>query len=307
MLRLIDVSNSPESSHGKDFGPKENDVIRLLKEYSREFNSKFVNSMGDIIITNDIFPSYVKDIDMPKIKRMDGIYWHNDYKYKNDSLNESAQIADHVIFISEYSKRALKTLYPDIKIKSSSVILNSADNRIFRPTKQRNRVIHNVIACCTNWNRKEKRFDDLMQLAKLIPETMYLIGECDFEVPPNVVKLGYIDNYDEINEHLNKCDMFINLSYRDAAPKVVCQASAVGLPILYADSGGVSEIVDRGVPITDEKGIFFDDEVPSLDPADMLRSYNLLKQNYNNYLGRVRVNHLAMINNYYKKFEEYKK
>lgn len=307
MIRLIDVSNSSESSHGKDFGPKENDVIKILKEYSRQFDSKFVNSRGDILITNDIFPSYVKDIDMPKIKRMDGIYWLNDYKHKNDPLNESAQLADHVIFISEYSRKALSTLYPDIKLKSSSVIHNTADNRIFRPIRKRDGVVHNVIASCTNWNRKEKRFEDLMQLAKVIPETMYLIGECEFEVPPNVVKLGYIDSYDEINNYLNKCDIFINLSYRDAAPKVVCQAVAAGLPVLYADSGGVSEIVDYGVAIPDEKEIFFSDEVPNLDPVDMLRSYNELKQHYNSYLGKVKRNHLGMITSYYKIIEKFKK
>ncbi len=305
MIRIFDCSNSPESEHGRDYGPKENDIIKSLKEFARTFDSKFVNSMADVLITNDIFPSEVKDIDMPKIKRMDGIYWHNEQKHKNDQLNLAAELSDHVIFISEYSRKALTTLYPDIRIKSSSVILNTADNRIFKPLKQKSGVMSNVVANCTNWNRKEKRFNSLMQLARLIPDTLYLIGECDMEVPPNVVKLGFKSDYYEINEILNTSDAFINLSYRDAAPKVVCQAVAAGLPILYADSGGLSEIVDKGVPIPDEKEIYFSDEVPDLDPVDMLKAYNELKKNYNSYLGNVKTSHLAMITNYYKIITQY--
>jgi len=305
MIRIYDCSNSPESEHGRDYGPKENDIIKSLKEFARTFDSKFVNSMADVLITNDIFPSELRDIDMPKIKRMDGIYWHNEQKHKNDQLNASAEISDHVIFISEFSRKALTTLYPDIRIKSSSVILNTADNRIFKPLKKKEGVMSNVIASCTNWNRKEKRFNSLMQLARLIPDTLYLIGECDMEVPPNVVKLGYKSDYYEINEILNTSDAFINLSYRDAAPKVVCQAVAAGLPILYADSGGLSEIVDKGVPIPDEKEIYFSEEVPELDPVDMLKAYNELKKNYNSYLGNVKTSHLAMITNYYKIITQY--
>jgi glycosyltransferase involved in cell wall biosynthesis len=305
MLRIYDCSNSHESNHGKDFGPRENDIIKILKEYSRYFEAKFVNSMADVLITNDIFPTEVRNIDMPKIKRMDGIYWNNDQKHKNDELNLSAELSDHVIFISEYSRKALSVLYPKVKIKSSSVILNTADNRVFRPTRKRSGVMSSVIANCTNWNRKEKRFESLMQLAKLIPETLYLIGQCDMEVPPNVIKLGYIDDYERVNDALNKANAFINLSYRDAAPKVVCQAVAARLPVLYADSGGTKEIVDYGVPIRDEVEISFGDEIPELDPVDMLKSYNDLKASYNTYTGNVKRNHLAMVTNYYKILNQY--
>ena len=304
MIRIYDCSNSSESDHGKSYGPKDNDIISSLKEHSRQFDSKFVNSMADIILTNDIFIDGVKGIDMPKIKRMDGIYWNNNYTYKNIPLNESAELADHVIFISEFSKQSLKILYPDIKIKSSSVILNTADNKIFKQTKQKN-VVSSVVASATDWSREEKRFKSLMEFSRVIPETLYLIGNCDMEVPPNVVKLGYIENYNKINEILNNSEVFINLSYRDAAPKVVCQAVAAGLPVLYADSGGVSEILDYGVPIKDEKEIFFADEVPDLDVIDILISYNELKNNYNKYKGNLKRNHLAMINNYYKIITEY--
>lgn len=306
MINIYDCSNSLESNHSKNYGPIENDIIKGLKEYSNLFNCKFVNkyTMADVIITNDIFPSEIKKTNIPKIKRMDGIYWMNDLKYKNDELNLSAELADHVIFISKYSRMALKTLYPDIKIKESSVILNVADDRIFRYKNQKS-FLSNFAASCTDWNRKEKRFNDLMSFAERIQETIYLIGKCDMETPLNVIKLGYISDYYEINNILNNCDAFINLSYRDAAPKVVCQAVACGLPVLYADSGGSNEIIDYGVPIIDEKEIYFSDNVYELDLNEILKSYNTLKKDFNLLKGNIKRSYLAMIKNYYKIIIEY--
>lgn len=311
MINIYDCSNSPESHHGVDYGPKENDVIKGLKEYSRLFGCKFVSkpSMANIIITNDIFPEEIKKLDAPKIKRMDGIYWENLTKHKNIQLNESAEIADHVIFISEYSKIALRTLYPDVVIKDSSVILNTADNKIFKNNARwshpSEHIIKRFIASCTNWNRKEKRFDSLMELAKMIPETLYLVGECEMEVPANVIKLGYISDYEQMSKILQESDAYINLSYRDAAPKLVCQAVACGLPILYADSGGLSEIVKYGFSIKDEKEIFFADDVAQLNTNDILQSYNELKKYPKNKISDVNTNYLAMITNYYKIITSY--
>ena len=311
IIKLYDCSNSPESSHAVDYGPRENDIIRGLKDNARLFLCKFVNryNNADIIITNDIFPEEIKKSKIPKIKRMDGIYWQNDMKHKNIALNQSAEIADHVIFISEYSRRALYTLYPNIKLKNSSVVLNTGDNKIFKGLPKYHHpsenLVRSAIASCTDWSRPEKRFNDLMQLAKLIPEKLYLIGNCEMETPPNVVKLGYLSDYDKVNEALNNADVFINLSYRDAAAKVVTQAVACGLPVLYAESGGVGELIDNGVSIPDEKEIFFADEVPPLDPVDMLKSYNYLKQNYLGFNKGNKRNFLATITNYYQIILQY--
>jgi len=321
MLRIYDCSNSAESDHGKEHGPIDNDIIRGLKEHARLFDCKFINkyTMADVIITNDIFPEEIKKSDIPKIKRMDGIYWDNENKHKNISLNESAEIADHVIFISEYSKKSLNTLYPEVKIKESSVILNTADNRIFRNGKQEWKIkrglpapyindtyegVRTLSASCTDWSRKVKRFDSLMQLARLIPEKLYLIGRCDMETPGNVIKLGYISDNNKINDILNDSDVFVNLSYRDAGAKVVCQAVACGIPVLYADSGGVSELIDYGMAIPDEKEIYFADDVYELDPIDILKSYNELKNEYRHRINTTR-NYMAMISNYYKIITDY--
>jgi len=308
MLKIYDCSNSSESYHGKNIGPVENDIIRGLKEYAYFFSADFVNDFNsaDVVITNDIFPKEIKNSNIPKIKRMDGIFWNNNLKFRNIELNESAEIADEVIFISHYSKTALYTLYPEIKLKSSSIVLNAADNNIFPFKINKNKNIEIFGAVATNWERDVKRFNSLVALGERIKEKIYLVGQCNQDVPENIIKFGYCEKPSEINEILQKCDAFINLSYRDAAPKVVCQASSIGLPILYADSGGVSEIANNGVPILDEKQIYFDDTVKELDIDEMLKSYYQIKENYNNLLKKPNNNYLLMLEGYFKVINKYK-
>ena len=126
MINIYDCSNSPESHHGIDYGPKENDLIRGLKEYARLFGCKFVNkyTLANIIITNDIFPEEIKKLNTPKIKRYEDIYLDDDTKHKNIQLNESSEISDHVIFTSEHIKNSLKSLYPNVVLKDFSIILD---------------------------------------------------------------------------------------------------------------------------------------------------------------------------------------
>ena len=101
-------------------------------------------------------------------------------------------------------------------------------------------------ASASNWNREEKRFDSILDFSKIIgDDKIFLIGKCDMDVPHNIIKKGYIDSDNGKADILNSCDAFVNFSYRDAGSKVVCQALQCGLPVLYADSGGVPELVNQ--------------------------------------------------------------
>lgn len=257
MFNIFDCSNSEERPAHRETSlcPFENDIVAGLKKYSSYFDCKFVKDVNEanIIFTNDIFPEYVLKIKKLKIKRMDGIYWQTQLKNRNLLLNKAAKQADHVIFISNYSKNSFFSLYKN-ELKSYSVILNNVDNNLFYPIinlKAENKITFS--ACASNWHRPEKRFNEILKIAELFPEyTIYLIGRCDYTIPINIKKFGYIENYKKINKILNSTLAFINVSYRDAAPKTVCQAVQCRLPVIYANSGGVGELVDVGIPIQEE-------------------------------------------------------
>lgn len=87
MLKIYDCSNSSESPiHSSYFGStKENSVVSILKKYASQFNACFVENIADtdVIFTNDIFPQEVIKLQLPKVKRMDGVYWIKEMTQKS--------------------------------------------------------------------------------------------------------------------------------------------------------------------------------------------------------------------------------
>lgn len=240
---IHDCSNSKERPEHRGFGgAKENGCVSILKKYAHLFNCEFINSPqdADVVFTNDVFP---RDIprDRKKVKRMDGIFWQSDYLDRNEKLNHAAQIADHVIFVSEYSRRNYYQLYGD-PLKNESVALNWVDTNVFYHGSRLRDKPERWLAVATSWERPEKRYNELAVFRSMIDGELTCIG-----------KHGDIDylEQDELAELMRNSDAFVNFSYRDASPKVVAEAVSCGLPVLYANSGGVPELVPFGVGITD--------------------------------------------------------
>jgi glycosyltransferase involved in cell wall biosynthesis len=279
MRKIYDCSNSIKRPHhrgGK--GPLENDIIRHLKEYCNDYNCMFVDNPyeGDVIITNDVFPNGLPD--RPKIKRMDGIFWRHCFLDRNIKLNKAAIEADHVIFISEFSKNSFFNLY-NLPLKNYSVVLNQADPKIFH-NKNYVKEEFSLITTATSWLREEKRLKAILDLANNIEENIYMIGVNDSINVPNIKFVGYLDTPEKIAEELNKHSAFINFSYRDAAPKTVQQALCCGLPVYYANSGGVPESVENyGYGIEDIVQANFEEKTPSLDINNIINGYSIFKQN----------------------------
>ena len=309
IIKIYDCSNSNErpAHNDENLGPFENDIIRDLKKYSMDYMFQFVPNISDaqVVITNDVFPKdIISNNNLLKIKRMDGTYWQNSMQYRNNILNESALAADLVIFISKFSEKSCK-----IPLKNSKVVLNCANTYIFY--KNRKYRINNKfswVAIATNWNREEKRFLAIKAFSKMISksEFLYIIGKNDCKInSPNVINLGYISDDIERAKILNQMDAGVNFSYKDAAPKGVCQMLACGLPVLYTDSGGVQELVKAyGVGTS----VFeFDNSdgnfVPELLETDIYYSYMDFRHNYNkyfNYMNTVSINYRHLLLQYFK-------
>lgn len=318
-LKIFDCSNSSERPPHRDnsFGPKENDIVADLKKYSSSFGATFVNSIDDcnIIFTNDVFPSYLKKSKIPKIKRMDGVYWNTDFTYRNAHLNEAALIADKVIFISTFSAASLNKLYPlDYKeLKKPTVILNTADNSIFYPKWYKENKPNKELkltAIASSWTRKEKRFDSILKLAIKSNMQFNIIGDCPFEnLPSNINNFGYIEKKERVADILREqTDIFVNLSYADACPKVVSQARASGLPILYAMSGGLEEqVCDRGCFDGLFEDLTFSNEVPKLDDNEVFENLSYMAVNYKSFREmslETIPNHMMTMYKYFKAFRE---
>lgn len=280
--KYFDCSNnsiSNQAHNNKSLGPIENDIMKDLNQYSNLFGFKRIYNYkeADVFITNTIYPDEILEWAekhfIPKIKRMDGIYWQNNLIHKNEKLNKAALESDHVIFISKYSQDALKELY-GYKL-NSSIVLNNADDTVFFPRKKQN---FRLVSSCSNWERDGKRLNELIELAINIEEEIHLIGKCDITLPSNMIKHGYIDDQNQMSKIISESHLFISLFYRDAGSKVTCQAIKCGLPVLYTASGGLNELVrGNGVSVNDDAHISFRNDIPGLNNEEVLEKYKELK------------------------------
>jgi len=281
-MKIFDCSDSKSRpAHRSISGGPYNHILYGLKEFSRFYKSEFVDNVKDcdIIFTNDVYPPEILKIDKPKIKRMGGVFWQNHLQDRSDKFNQAAFQSDFVIFVSEFCKKSFIELLKN-EPRQHCVIVNKADDRIFYPNKKMRDEEFAFSAGATNWKREEKRLNTLIEFAKNIKDRIYLIGECEETLPDNIIKFGYIDSYRNIAEILWRSSAFVNFSYKDAAPKMVCQASACGLPALYDNSGGIKEVAFCGVGIETNEEIKLEDKSPGIDMNKILEAYEFFMKSY---------------------------
>ena len=291
-IKIYDCSNSDErpAHRSSSLCPVTNDICADLMEYVEnekyeQFEYVIDPIDADVIFTNDVYPEYILNPGKPMVKRMDGVFWQKELQDRNIKYFQAAYQSSRVVFISKYSSDCFYKICPFKKVpRTSIVILNDAPEWIFHPRFPRFRLsnpIHQITfaACVSNWRREEKRFEALIEFAEIcsgikdIDIYINLIGECDAKLPSNIWRKGYCEDRNDIADILRVSDAFINVSYRDAAPKTVCQAIRSGLPVLYANSGGVGEIVgDFGVPIFDKENE--SQEIYKLKEDDIRASLN---------------------------------
>lgn len=291
MFRVFDCSNSSTRPSNRGFGgPVMNEFVALMHKYAPAYGFEFINNANDadIIFTNDVFPVDVRDLGIPMVKRMDGIFWQHDLIHRNHAYNESAMMADGVIFITEYSRNSLKTLYPNEfnQLRNHVVSTHWTD-----PTDIPKVNISDVqtptvfVAMATNWNRPEKRVNELIKFASTHDVVIHLIGTTDgIKLPSNIIPHGYLTSSEAVSSVFNQSHAFINLTCKDAATKTVCTAINHGLPVLYAGSGGVGELVQNyGMAIEENDDIQILDHIPQLNPDKVHSGYMKFMNEYSKY------------------------
>jgi hypothetical protein len=299
MLNVYDCSNSDERLLSRKLGgPVINEFVGLLHKYAENFGIKFVTYLDNaqVVFTNDIFPKVVLESGLPLVKRMDGVHWQKDLVNRNFPFIKACTQADSVIFITEYSRKSFETLYyGEYKQLKDYQVIRHWTEALHVGKRRLNKEPVRFCAIATDWSRPEKRLHELVNFAYMYPETeIHLIGKCKEQLPTNMISYGYVGNdLMKFQDILDLCDAFLNLTCKDAATKTVCTAINNKLPALFANSGGVGELVGPyGLGIAEKDEIEILEEIPALDPKEVYKGYAEFKYQYQNLLWNISQFHM---------------
>jgi glycosyltransferase involved in cell wall biosynthesis len=279
-----------------------NQFMIALRKYLRKFGYKInenkIDNNTKAILINSIWFDFKKTNDMKNkykrikvIHRIDGPI--QSVRGKDANLDKkcfeiNSKIADITIFQSFWCYKKSKKL--GFKAVDPYIILNSADQEIFYPSKKNSCLKdRKVKLVSSSWSdNKRKGFRCYKWLDENLDWDKFeytFVGQS----PIKFKNIKYIppQNSKNLAEILRKQDIFITASQNDPCSNAVLEALSCGLPVVYLDQGGHPEIVQNG-----GLGFKTHEEIPALldkivDNYDFFRNLiqvTLIKETVTKYL-----------------------
>lgn len=196
----------------------------------------------------------------PIVLRVDNIL--EDSRNRNTGMRkmrEFAQLADVIVFQSEWAKRLLKPYCGD-----GIVIYNGVDTDVFYPRKTEKTWDNLRILYTKNSRNEVKRFhevqywwreycldkddDTLVLVGNFAREMQQIDHPFEFHNDESFEYKGLV-SHEKLADIMRECDLAFLPYYADACSNTVLEAQACGLPVLYCDYGGTKEIIHMGQKI----------------------------------------------------------
>ncbi len=275
---LLSIKNEPKifyggARKGEHGGPlvKIKKLTKFFPEKRYRFNLVYLLSNNNFLSENSL--KLLKRKKLPIILNQNGVFYpgwfKGNYKRRNLANSKLYHLADYVIWQSEFCKKASEKFLGE-RDGEGRILYNPVDTNIFFPKFDFSR--SNFTFLITGNIRKENNyrinsvFDALKELLKknnkihlniagVLEDKEYLLA--------NASKLKIIDSITFIGKYTQKeapyiyqnADAYITLSFQDNCPSAVLEAMSSGLPIIYSESGGIPELVDKnsgiGLPVNE--------------------------------------------------------
>lgn len=190
------------------------------------------------------------------IYRIDGIWINNneDYARKNEVIIKGLKNSHFVIYQSEFCREAVENVFGIYKGDKCGIVYNGADPSEFVKIQTHKPKKPSFISTC-KW-RPHKRLKYIIKgflNSKCHKDSiLYIAGDVDKKdkiKDDNIIYLGWSE---DTNRILPWCISSVYLSYLDWCPNAVVESLVAGVPVIYADSGGIPNIVKtNGISIPD--------------------------------------------------------
>lgn len=262
----------PFDQHTSVGGPAT--FLKNLKAYFDRVGFQYVSDIRKASVI--LFPiSY----DLRKLKkfkkrggricqRLDGIYYPgkhgDDYIRRNGKIQTIySELADHIIFQSEYSRAQCFDMFGPIPENAYSIVTNGVNTEIFYPDVDRIFDRTDVHFCTTGNFRNADMLVPVIQALDSIRSDidfiLHVVGPIRNEDCAAVMSRKYIVHHDrcsmdEVSEILRESDIFIYSHLNPPCPNSILEAIASGLPIVGYMSGSMEELLPFSTALLADAG-----------------------------------------------------
>jgi len=190
-------------------------------------------------------------------QRLDGIYYPekqgDDYIRRNQKIQTIySELADHIVFQSEYSRAQCFDMFGPIPESAYSIITNGVNTEVFYPDVDRTFDRTDVHFCTTGNFRNADMLVPVIQALDSIRNdidfVLHIVGPIRNEDCAAVMSREYIVHHDrcsmdEVSDVLRKSDIFIYSHLNPPCPNSILEAVASGLPVVGYMSGSMEELL----------------------------------------------------------------
>lgn len=241
-------------------------------------NGHGINTGNDDVQLSIVMASQKRE-GLPLIQRLDGIYYDTakDYVQMNAPIKATYDVADGVVFQSEWSKKLVESQFGPAK--KYAIINNGTDIDVIQSIPPATGLdgFDKVWSCASSWfyedgtQRYIKRLEENIRYFQEHSgenDILCIAGDVkDFENPDDakIVFLGEL-GLTELFSVYRRSDYFLHLGRFDNCPNVVVDARAAGCHIVCSSLGGTVEVAgkDATVIVEDEWDFVpFECNVPS--------------------------------------------
>lgn len=197
------------------------------------------------------------------------------WEKENRVMSVLHSMADYVFYQSSFCKLSAETFLAIKDYRGGGEILyNPVDTEFFRPSEKYKRGVETPVLLLSGSHWSTYRVFTALETLKIVLEThtkaiLRIAGrfcwkddpsEAEKDVFEYAAGLGVSGNVQYVGPYsqaeapgiLNDCTLLLHTKYNDPCPRLVVEAMACGLPVVYSATGGVAELVgdDGGVGVT---------------------------------------------------------
>lgn len=291
-------------------GEKASGGIIKCQDLLQRFQNNFSDS-NLLYLVSSALPDYSQYIVRNAKKRSVKLVWNQNgvaypawhgpgWERTNLPLAKGLSQADYVIYQSEFCKHASDRYLGEFQ-GPYKILYNPVDTSVFCPAKSKSLGQTILLAGTHNeWYRVRVALKAFNELLSQFPGAVLLIaGPLRWRIPYHDARkeadeycrqlyiegkvhfLGAYSQQDAV-EMFRSADILLHTQYNDACPRLVVEAMACGLPVVYSATGGTPELVgsDAGIGIP---GPVDWEQIHEADPSVLSAALCDIFNNYERY------------------------